>query len=565
MSLSAAMLTGFTGIKSNSVGVDTVGDNLANVNTTAFKNQRTLFETLLYRTISEGEGPSATSGGTLPRQIGSGSGVASIQRNFEPGGIDSTGFPSDLAIDGDGFFIVNSPAGDQLYTRDGSFRLDATQTLVAANGNPVQVFAADAAGQITPGTLSNLVIPLGTATEAVATSQAVMNGQLDAAAGVASQGAVVATQPLATASGAAAGATTDLTDLVDDNGVPLFATGDELAINGTKGGIATPESIFVVGTTGSTLGELARHLEAAFGINTDPAAGGAPGVTVAAGPTPAAGSLVIASNVGEINAVGLDAGSITNRTGAVASPFAFSTVTPALGDGVTTSFGVFDSLGNLVDVRLRAVLESKSDAGTTWRFFAESEGDSDASSVLGTGTISFDANGQFVAATGTDLTLDRANSGAATPLAVTLDFSSLTGLASPDGESQLIMASQDGAPAGIMTGFGIDDEGVVTGAFSNQQTRVLGQVALATFRNNEGLVALSDNTYAVGPNSGDATIVAPRTGVAGAIVSGGLEQSNVEIAREFINLIQNSTGIAAASRVVRVSDELLQELLLLAR
>ena len=82
MSLTGTMLVGFTGINSNSIAVDTVGDNLANLTTTAFKGQRTLFETLLYRTVSEGAGPSDTSGGTLPRQTGYGSTIGSIQRNF---------------------------------------------------------------------------------------------------------------------------------------------------------------------------------------------------------------------------------------------------------------------------------------------------------------------------------------------------------------------------------------------------------------------------------------------------------------------------------------------------
>ena len=142
MSLSSAMLVGYTGIKSNSVSVDTVGDNLANLNTTAFKTQRTLFETLLYRTVSEGEAPSATSGGTLPEQIGYGSTVAAIQRNHGQGTIEGTGFPSDLAVEGDGFFILADPNVDQLYTRDGAFRLDSTQTLVATSGSPLQVFGA---------------------------------------------------------------------------------------------------------------------------------------------------------------------------------------------------------------------------------------------------------------------------------------------------------------------------------------------------------------------------------------------------------------------------------------
>jgi len=565
MALTDAMLTGFTGIKSNSVAVAVVGDNLANLNTTAFKGQRTLFETLLYRTISEGTAPSATSGGTLPRQMGTGSNVAAIQRNFKQGGFDSTGFQGDLAVEGDGFFILDAGGGRQVYTRDGAFHLDASQTLVSNDGDAVQVFGVDQAGAIVPGTLTSLVIPLGTASQAIPTAQVLMDGRLDPSTSIASAGAVVTSQPLVTASGAPATASTALTDLVDANGVPLFAAGDELAINASKGGIATTESTFLVGTTGSTVGDLATHLQNVLGINADPATGGAPGVTVAAGPNPPAGTLVITSDSGEINAVTLDASSITNRTGLLSAPFQFTTATPAVGGGVTTSFSVYDSLGNPVDVRLRAVLESKSQAGTTWRFYAESTGDSDLSPMLGTGTITFDPNGQFVGATGTDLTIDRAGSGSTSPLTFTLDFSGLNGLASSDGSSELIMASQDGAPAGILTNYGIDRDGIVTGVYSNQQTQVLGQVALATFINDEGLVAQNRNIFLPGPDSGDPVVGAPRTGTAGAVIAGALEQSNVEIAREFIGLITASTGISAASRVVRTADDLLQKLLLLAQ
>ena len=127
------------------------------------------------------------------------------------------------------------------------------------------------------------------------------------------------------------------------------------------------------------------------------------------------------------------------------------------------------------------------------------------------------------------------------------------------------MSSQDGAQAGIMIAYEIGADGIVTAEFSNQQTVVLGQIALAKFANNEGLLARSENTFVVGPDSGDAKIVAPLTEAAGAIRSGSLEGGNVEIAREFINLITASTGISSASRVVRVADDLLQELLLLAR
>lgn len=565
MSLTSAMLVGFTGINSNSTAVDTVGDNLANLNTTAFKGQRTLFETLLYRTISEGDAPGDTGGGTLPRQVGLGSTVGSIQRNFRQGALESTGFQSDLAVDGDGFFILQAGTGENVYTRDGSFRLDATQTLVSANGAPVQVFAADQSGNIVEGALSNLVVPLGTASEAVPTSEVLMDGRLDSSTRVASAGAVVTSQALVTSGGAPATASTPLTDLVDANGLALFADGDVLSVRGTKGGIAAEESTFTINTTGNTLSDFASFLEAVLGINTDPITGGNPGIEVSDGSEFTAGMLVVRSNFGEVNAVELNAGSITNTTGIVTSPFSFVTIEPAGGGGVTTSFNVFDSLGNPVDVRLRMALESKSETGTTWRFYAESVDDSDLSPVLGTGTVTFDVNGQFVGATGTDLAIDREGVGSASPLAFTLDFSRSTGLASPDGMSELVMASQDGAPAGILTGYMIDADGIVTGTFSNQQTQVFGRIALATFPNNEGLVALSENTFIFGPNSGDVTVVAPRTEGAGAVRSAALEQSNVEIAREFINLITASTGISSASRVIRVADDLLQELLLIAR
>lgn len=565
MPLTAAMMTGFSGIAANGIAVDTIGNNLANLNTTAFKGQRTLFETLLYKTISEGEAPSADSGGTLPNQVGTGTAVSSLQRNFVQGGFEGTGFPSDLAIAGDGFFVLNQGAGELVYTRDGSFRLDQTQTLVSTGGLAVQIFPADQNGVIDTTSLSDLVIPLGSASAAIPTTQVSMDGRLNSNTNVASAGAVSTSQVLVTAAGTPATAGTALTDLVNNNMIPFFANGDVVTIQGIKGGITLPERTFVVGTSGSTLGDFASFLESALAIETDPAVGGTPGVVIGDGTTFPEGALVIQSNFGEINGVELSIGSVTNTTGALTSPFRFATTSAAIGGGVTTSFQVFDSLGNPVDVRLRAVMESKSDTGTVWRFYAESVNDSDLSPLLGTGTLTFDAEGQFVSSTGTNLSIDRAGVGSVTPLSFTMDLSALTGLASTNGTSDLIMNSQNGAPAGILTGYSIDQEGIITVTYSNQLTEVLGQISLATFANNEGLIALSQNQFTFGPDSGDANLIPPRTGSAGSVIAGSLEQSNVDIAREFINLITASTGISSASRVVRVADELLQELLLLAR
>ncbi len=564
MGLTSAMLTGFTGIKSNQYMMDTIGDNVANVNTTAFKNQRALFETLYYQTISGGSAPNDESGGVNPMQVGYGSTLSSIQRNHGQGNIQDTGIKSDLAIDGGGFFVLDDPAGDRVYTRDGSFRLDEAHTLVAGDGARVRGYAADANGDLVVGTLSDLVIPLGTVREAVATTQVHMDGNLDADSTLAGSAGVVTSDPLVTAGGTAATAGTALTALVDADGAPLFATGDVITISGAqKGEIDLPDIQFVVGSDGATLGDFASFLETAFGIQTDPATGGTPGVTVSGGPDPAAGSLVITSNLGLPNAISLDATDVRNSTSG-ALPFSF-TNSPGTGEGATTSMVVYDSLGNQVEMRIRVVMESQSNNGTVWRFYAESNNDNVGGSALGTGTITFDQNGQLVSATGTNVRLDQNNSGAATPMQIALDFSALTGLARGTADPQLVMSRQDGYPAGTLVDYDIDQDGIITGTFSNAQSRVFGQVVVATFANPEGLTGLSHNTFVPSPNSGEAAIVTANTMGAGSIESGSLELSNVELSREFIGLVTAATGFSAASRVVRSADDMLQELLMLVR
>ena len=274
---------------------------------------------------------------------------------------------------------------------------------------------------------------------------------------------------------------------------------------------------------------------------------------------------MVTSNPGDVNAIELSPSAIQNTGSLAGSPFTFTQTTAATGEGTSTSFEAYDSLGNPVGVRVRAVLESRGPTGTTWRYYAESKGEALPAELLGTGTISFDANGQFVAATNNTFSLERSAAGATSPLTFTLDLSDLTGVASPDGESELVMARSDGRPAGVMTGYEISSDGIVTATYDNTVTEVRGQVALATFTNPEGLIAESENRFQEGPNSGTATLLAPEEANAGAIRTHSLEESNVEITREFINLISAQTGVTSASRVVRAADDMLQQLLLLGR
>jgi flagellar hook protein FlgE len=210
-------------------------------------------------------------------------------------------------------------------------------------------------------------------------------------------------------------------------------------------------------------------------------------------------------------------------------------------------------------VDVTAVLESKSNDGNTWRFFANSGDDTDTALNLGTGTLTFGSDGQLLDSSGTTINLDRAGTGAATPLAVELDFSSMTSLSSRN--SELLMTVQDGSAIGTLNAFNVGNDGTITGSFSNGLTRTLGQVAVAMFSNPTGLVDEGGNQFSAGANSGAAVITSPLALGAGQIRSGALELSNVDLSEEFINLIISSTGFSASSRVITTSDQLLTELL----
>jgi flagellar hook protein FlgE len=209
-------------------------------------------------------------------------------------------------------------------------------------------------------------------------------------------------------------------------------------------------------------------------------------------------------------------------------------------------------------------LDSKSTNGNTWRFYADSPDDTDPNSSLGaTGTLTFDTDGKLLTATGNSIQVNRANTGASDPVGITLDFSNVTGLTTQT--STLVMTNQDGFPTGTLTSFSVGQDGVIKGTFTNGLSRTLGQMGLATFTNPEGLVLTTNNLYQVGANSGQPVITAASTLGAGRILGGALEQSNVDLIREFIGLISASTGFSASGRVITTSNDLLNQLLQLAR
>jgi flagellar hook protein FlgE len=216
-----------------------------------------------------------------------------------------------------------------------------------------------------------------------------------------------------------------------------------------------------------------------------------------------------------------------------------------------TSTQVYDSLGNPLAVDY---LFSKT-ASNSWGWTASFEG-----STVGTGVMNFDSSGILVTPTGSiSIPL---TSGAASPLAIAVDF---TGCSQFTSDSSIVLNTQDGFSSATLNGFSIGQSGDVVGTFSNGRNLTLGQLAVASFRNSAGLKREGGNFMTESSNSGTAQFGAARTGGRGSIISGTLEMSNVDVAREFTDMIVTQRGFQANARVITTSDQMLEELVNLKR
>lgn len=578
MASTTALFTGLSGLNAHSRKLDVIGNNIANVNTTAFKSSRMMFESLFMRNLSFGSAPGDTMGGTNPSQIGNGVGIGGIQRNFNNGTINATGDLRDLAIDGSGFFVVER-GGQQFYTRAGAFRPDTEDNLTTLGGERLMGYMADEDFNIREGALVPISVPIGRRTIAEATRNAVVAGNLNAGGDVANRGSLItllanATDGLSAVGGGFITAATAIAGIEDPaapgSGTPAFNAGETLRLSGaTKGGARVPEAELEI-TPSTTVQDLMDFLAAALGIqdtgvpNPD---GSTPGVTV----DPATGVISVVGNTGAENDLVIRPGDLVvlDAGGASRGP-AFPQTDKAHaadGESVRTTMVVYDSLGGSVSFDVTMVLEGTPNSGPVWRYYLESGDDTDLATALGTGLLRFDTEGQIVPDDAeVTVTIDRNETGAGQPLSFTLSFLDNAGqLTSTAASSAMQGVYWDGLPPGTLASFGVGDDGTIFGRFSNGAVRTLGRVAIANFTNPGGLVDAGSNLFTAGANSGPAVLAAPGTLGTGSIVSGALELSNVDLGEEFTQLILTSTGYSASSRIIRTADELMQQLLVLGR
>lgn len=242
-----------------------------------------------------------------------------------------------------------------------------------------------------------------------------------------------------------------------------------------------------------------------------------------------------------------------------------------------SSVTIYDSKGNVH----KGNVEFTKTATNTWSVtFAPTDPSKFAGAAASypMGTLTFDSKGVFANYTQPTLTMNPANAGDFDQLNIKLnlgalgDQSSMTQYNDPKTDpsknfynSTAVMTDQDGYSSGALTGVAVDASGAIQGVFSNGRTRVLGQVAVSTFTNPVGLMINGDNLFSATPNSGE-----PQVGVAGSasrglIAPGSLENSNVDLASAFADMIVAQRGLQSNSKIITTSDEVLQELMSLKR
>ena len=404
--------TALTGLSADSVALNTIGNNLANLNTTAFKQQTTNFEDLFYQQIGE-------NGSNDALQVGVGTKVASTSTSYLQGSINPTGDTNDMALSGDGFFVVQQN-GVQSLTRAGDFQLDSSGNLTTSEGENVMGYSAVNGVISGSSSLVPLTLPTGSTESAKATQNFSLTANLNAGA-----------------------------------------------------------------TTGTTF---------------------------------------------------------------------------------STPVQVYDSLGQTHQL----TMSFTKTAANTWSYTASlPAGDYTGAAANTTGTLTFDSSGNLVSPTGTlaGISFPGLPNGAS-DLSFNWNLDDASGnptISQTTAASAGSASNQDGFTSGVYTGFGVDSSGIITATYSNDQSQVVGQVAVATVANDQGLVVTGNNNYMTTAASGQANIGVAGTGSRGTITDSALELSNVDISSEFADLIVAQRAFEANSKTVTTFDTVTQDTLSMIR
>ncbi|MFZ2146830.1 MAG: flagellar hook-basal body complex protein [Sedimentisphaerales bacterium] len=552
--MSFALSAGVTGLQAHQKMIDVAGNNLANVNTTAFKASRITFSELLSETIKKASQPTTTVGGTNPQQMGSGVGIAGITPNTTQGNIVNTGNPLDLALEGEGYFVV-SDGQQNIYTRAGAFAVDADSIMVdPSTGYRVQRIGSlgETDGFQIAGD-SDLHVPYDVPMPARLTSQIAVSGNLSTDETFETpQTQLLASNVTYTQGGTAAVGTT----LIDDLDQTTSGTYSSATItvsgfehDGTPLSDITPLSVDAT----TTLDNLISHINTVLGA------------------TNATASL----DNGQIRIADVSSGysrsdvklTFANSGTADWAEPAYLEMLTVGGDEVrSVNIKTYDSQGGK---HVFSGAFVRTDTPNTWDMVLTSiTGNINEITIANRRIedITFDAtNGYYTGLGGSDpaefvisFAHDPSN-----PQTISIDLGTigtLNGLTQFAGNSTAVAKEQDGYEAGNLSTVSVNKEGIVIGAFSNGIKKNIAAVQIALFQNTSGLESVGGGYFTTSANSGEPVATQAMTGGAGSIHGGALEKSNADVATQFVSMIQAQNGFQANARTIRVANDILREL-----
>ncbi len=576
MGIYNALYIGASGLSSFGEAVRVVGDNISNVNSLGFKSQNVNFSDVLSQTVG-------VSRSNIANQVGNGVRIGSITRDAAQGSLQNTTSPTDMAINGNGLFAMRDPATGQLsYTRAGAFILDKDFNLIDAQGNVVQGFPVDQVTNTATGNVSDITFA-NLAAQAQATSAVTAAVTLDSNATVLGVGTIFDANNPATYhyktevnmfdSLGQTHATSMLFTKVglDTAGNTVWdwqaaVDGGELA--GGTAGVSTPVSAPTLTTVTPAVTPIADTANGTYAV-VSTAAAAASSITNFVATAVGASYNVVSDGAAKIT--------VTSSVPGVSGTGTFvanTTEAITLGDGtiVSMNYGATDIAG--LAATFAAPLAG---AGLGTAAVAPFVADG----ALGTQTIVFGPNGELVKENSPDLTLSW--NGAA-PSTVSLDFGNAAGQGTlyavnlADGgqgitgtglEATVQVAgsfatrqmTRDGFASGFLDKLETDSSGKIFGVFTNGQRRGLFQVALANFPNDAVLNHIGNNLLQESIASGTPVLGLPGAGGMGTISPFALEQSNVDLAAEFVKLIIIQRGYEANSKTILTTDQMLSSLM----
>lgn len=550
-----SMYSAVSGLKTHQTRMDVIGNNIANVNTVAFKSSSVTFSDILYQTTSNASGANGTTGtgGVNAKQIGLGTTAAATKVSITSAGAsETTGNPFDIRLtdkNSTNFFIVNN-GSENVFTRSGSFYVDGSGNLcMSSTGYTVMGWQVDkTTGEIRKDTVSALRIMqeknLTSAPEA--TTQATIAGVLDENdADVKSDAGKVMnlnfydnlgyqyTAKFAIkATGTDGKYTVELTSILDSNNKNIIDGWSQDEISSLFGTVDTKA---VVG-----------KYKFADGFKTK------------------GGKIYADTKDGEVELTDKGGGTFTNN-GATGTSYTYKL--SDIYDGLSATIQGYIANGNKdekgnpynysIDTTTGEVTVTTTKASHELEFDTatgkfKSIGKEPKSVTLNLNNAKLNVNGNF-ANINVDFSqcLNYNNSGKST---IGADAGAVDG------------TTGKGRKLGAMTGISIDTSGRIYGTYDNGNTELLGQIAVAQFSNASGLEKVGESCYRTTLNSGEFDGIGVEISADGSsMTTGELEMSNVDLSSEFTSMITTQRGFQANSRVITTSDTLLEELVNLKR